>query len=111
MTDPNIPPPERVVHQARNHARSVAPGSKRKGGGLLALMAGGLVVAALALAWFLYAGGRSAAPERTEINLDINVPTPRLPETPHLPERPVLPDVPRPAEPPTVAAPSVEPQA
>lgn len=44
------------------------------------------------------------ATEALEVNLDINVPAPKLPETPRLP------DVPRPAEPPTVTTPSTEPQ-
>ena len=106
MTDPNIPPPERVVHQA-----TINTSPERKGGGgLMAFILGGLIVAVAVIGWFLYSGGRPAAPERPEVNLDINIPAPKLPETPRLPDRPVLPDMPRPAEPPTVAAPSAEPQ-
>jgi len=107
MTDPNIPPPERVVHQTTINTASP---ERKGGGGLMAFILGGLIVAVAVIGWFLYSGGRPAAPERPEVNLDINIPAPKLPETPHLPDRPVLPDVPRPAEPPTVAAPSAEPQ-
>lgn len=102
MTDPNIPPPERVVHQTT--INTAAP--ERKGGGLMAFIVGGLIVAVAVIGWFLYSGGRPAAvPERPEVNLDINVPAPRLPEAPRLP------DVPRPAEPPTVTTPTPEPPA
>lgn len=95
MTDPNAPPPERLVRQ-----NTINIASERKGGGLLAFLVGALVVAAGVMAWFLYTGERPAAPERPEVNLEIKVPTPHLPEAPNLPE------VPRPAQPPTVAAPS-----
>lgn len=73
---------------------------------MMAFILGGLIVAVAVIAWFVYSGGRvPAAPEAPEVNLDINVPAPKLPETPRLP------DVPRPAEPPTVAAPgNPEPQ-
>ena len=106
MTDPNIPPTERVVHQTTINTAS----PERKGGGLMAFILGGLIVAVAVIGWFLYSGGRPAAPERPEVNLDINIPAPKLPEAPRLPDRPVLPDVPRPAEPPTVAATTPEPQ-
>ena len=102
MTDPNIPPPERVVHQTTINTASP---ERKGGGGLMAFILGGLIVAVAVIGWFLYSGGRPAAPERPEVNLDINVPAPKLPEAPRLP------DVPRPAEPPTVIAPSSpEPQ-
>lgn len=106
MTDPNIPPPERVVHQTTINTTT----PERKGGRFLALIVGGLIVAVAVIGWFLYSGGRPAVPETPEVNLDINVPTPKLPDAPRLPERPVLPDVPRPAEPPTVSAPAPEPK-
>ncbi|WEK59321.1 MAG: hypothetical protein P0Y52_07210 [Candidatus Brevundimonas phytovorans] len=105
MTDPNIPPSDgvasdRVVHQT---TINTAP-PQRKGGGALAFIVGGLIVAVAVIGWVLYSDGRPMAPpERPEVNLDINVPAPKLPEAPRLP------DVPRPAEPPTVTAPTPEP--
>ncbi|MGH7026982.1 MAG: hypothetical protein ACREEF_06560 [Brevundimonas sp.] len=107
MTDPNIPPPEHIVHQTTINTTS--PGRK-SGGGILAFVVGGLILAAV-IGWFLYSGGRPAVPEAPEVNLDINIPAPKLPEAPRLPDRPVLPDVPSPAEPPTVTAPTAEPRA
>ena len=107
MTDPNIPPPERVVHQTT--INTTGP-ERKSNGGMLAFIVGGLIVAVAVIGWFLYSGGRPAMPETPEVNLDINVPAPKLPDAPRLPDRPVLPDMPRPAEPPTVTAPTAEPQ-
>jgi len=79
---------------------------------MLAFIVGGLIVAVAVIAWFIYSGGRvPAAPEAPEVNLDINVPAPKLPEAPRLPDRPTLPEVPSPAEPPTVTTPTAEPRA
>ena len=71
----------------------------------LAFIVGGLLVAVAVIAWLVFAGGRAPAPSTPELNVDFNVPTPRLPE---VPDRPAPPDLPRPSEPPQVAAP--EPQ-
>ena len=98
MTDPDVPP-ERVVHQTTINT----PPAPRKGGGAgLAFLVGGLLVAAAVIAWFVFAGGRTPAPEAPNLNVDITVPTPRLPE---VPDRPAPPELPRPSEPPQVAAP------
>ena len=102
MTDPNIPPPERVVHQTT--INTTAP-ERKSNGGMLAFIVGGLIVAVAVIGWFVYSGGQApAVPEAPEVNLDINVPAPKLPEAPRMP------DMPRPAEPPTVTAPAAEPQ-
>ncbi len=106
MTDPNIPPTDRVVHQTT--INTSAP--ERKSGAGLALVVGGLIVAVALIAWFLYSGERPAAPEAPAVNLDINLPAPKLPEAPRVPDRPALPEVPRPVEPPTVTAPAPQPQ-
>ncbi|WP_415287681.1 hypothetical protein RSD66_10600 [Brevundimonas sp. S1H14] len=101
MTDPDIPP-ERVVHQT-----TINNAPARKGGGTgLAFLVGGLLVAVVVIAWLVFAGGRAPVPETPDLNVDITVPTPRLPE---VPDRPAPPELPRPSEPPQVAAP--EPKA
>ena len=105
MTDPNLPPPDRVIHQTTINA---APEPRRGGGMGMAFILGALVVAAAVLAWFVFADGRAPAPETPELNVDINVPAPRLPDTPDLPKLPdrvTPPELPKPAAPPTVVAP------
>lgn len=97
MTDPNLPP-ERVVHQTTINTSSPSP---RKGGGAgLAFVVGGLVVLVAIIAWFVFGSGRVPEPERPNLDVDITVPTPRLPE---VPDRPAPPELPRPSEPPQVA--------
>ncbi|WP_240387223.1 hypothetical protein [Brevundimonas naejangsanensis] len=98
MTDPNIPP-ERVVHQTTINS---APTPRKGGGTGLALIVGGLLVAVAVIAWFVFAGGRPLAPQTPNLNVDIHMPTPRLPE---VPDRPAPQELPRPTEPPSVAAP------
>jgi len=99
MTDPNLPP-ERVVHQTTINTSSPSP---RKGGGAgLAFVVGGLVVLVAIIAWFVFGSGRVPEPERPNLDVDITLPTPRLPE---VPDRPAPPELPRPSEPPQVATP------
>lgn len=99
MTDPNLPP-ERVVHQTTINTSSRPP---RKSGGVgLAFVVGGLVVLVAIIAWFVFGSGRVPEPERPNLDVDITVPTPRLPE---VPDRPAPPELPRPSEPPPVATP------
>lgn len=98
MTDPDIPP-ERVVHQTTINN---APAPRKGGGTGLAFLVGGLLVAVAVIAWLVFAGGRAPVPETPDLNVDITVPTPRLPE---VPDRPAPPELPRPSEPPQVAAP------
>ncbi|RSB45288.1 MULTISPECIES: hypothetical protein [Brevundimonas] len=72
----------------------------------LAFIVGALVVVVAVLAWFLLGRGGPMRPETPNLNVDINVPAPRLPD---VPDRPAPPELPSPTEPPQVAAP--EPKA
>ena len=72
----------------------------------LAFIVGALVVVVAVLAWFLLGRGGPMQPETPNLNVDINVPAPRLPD---VPDRPAPPELPSPTEPPQVAAP--EPKA
>lgn len=102
MTDPNLPP-ERVVHQTTINTAQ----PPRKGGGAgLAFLVGGLLVAVAVIAWFVFAGGRAPAPEASNLDVDISVPAPRMPD---VPDRPAPPELPRPSETPQVTTP--EPKA
>ena len=102
MTDPNLPP-ERVVHQT---TINTSPPPRKGGGAGMAVLVGGLLVAVAVIAWFVFAGGRAPAPETPNLDVDISVPTPRLPD---VPDRPAPPELPRPSEPPQVTTP--EPKA
>jgi hypothetical protein len=68
----------------------------------LAFIVGGLVVLVAIIAWFVFGSGRVPEPERPNLDVDITVPTPRLPE---VPDRPAPPELPRPSESPQVATP------
>ena len=69
------------------------------GGGWLALVIGGLVVAVAIIGFVLWSDG-AAAPDRvTDVDIDLNVPSPRLSDTPVLP----------PVEPPSVPSPTPPP--
>lgn len=104
MTDPNLPPrePERVVH----HTTINTQPERRGGGGFLAFIIGGLVVAVAVIAFFVWRGGApSPTAMPSEVNIDVDLPRPDLPQAPRLPEGPTLPSV----NPPTVPSPSPAP--
>lgn len=100
MTDPNRPVdpqdrPEVVHHTTVNTAP--AP-ERRGGGGVLAFIVGGLVVAALVIGFIVYSnGGFGGQAEDTNVDVDVN-----LPEVPKMPELP-------PIEPPTIPQPNPAP--
>ena len=78
----------------------MAKTSSGAGNAGLAFIVGGLVVVVAIIAWFVFGSGRVPEPERPNLDVDITVPTPRLPE---VPDRPAPPELPRPSEPPQVA--------
>lgn len=61
-----------------------------KRGGVMAFIVGGLVVAVAVIAWALYSG-RTAAPEPPTVDVDVQVPTPRLPDGPPRVDPPPIP--------------------
>lgn len=100
MTDPNLPPrePERVVH----HTTINTEPERKSGGGALAFIIGGLVVAVAIIAFFVWRGSSPApvGPLPNEVSIDVD-----LPEAPRLPDPPTLP----PVNPPTAPSPSPAP--
>lgn len=78
--------------------------SNNSGGGGnagLAFIVGGIVVVLAVVAWFVFARS-GAAPEGRDINVDVNLPRPQLPDAPRLPsvpqvQPPTLPPEPAPA--------------
>jgi len=100
MSDINTPPPpppeERVVHQT---TINTAP-ERKSGGSWLAFLVGGLLVVVALIGWAVYSGQTPVVTEPAEVNVDIDLPRPTMPDTPKLPDRPALPDV----QPPTAEA-------
>jgi hypothetical protein len=103
MTDPSLPPRDRpeVVH----HSTINNPAPARSGGnGWIAFLVGGLVVVAIIIAVVMYSnrGGVVPTPDAGDVNVDVSLPRPDLPDPPKMPD---LPNV----EPPTVSQPAPAP--
>lgn len=93
MTDPDMIPPERpsAVHHT---TINVAPEKSGSGGGA-GLVIGALVVIALIIAAVLFLNNAPSQDSGdTDLDVNIDVPTPSMPE---LPEAPKMPNMPSPA--------------
>lgn len=99
MSDIHTPPPprdDRVVHNT-----TINTTERRSGGSpWVALAVIVLLVVAGLIGWAVYTGQTPVA-EPSEVNVDVDLPRPELPDAPRLPENP-LPDV----QPPTAPAPA-----
>ena len=100
MTDPNMPPPEPVMpppepmHEPpRQTTINVNPERSGGGSGVIGFLVGGLLVVVAIIAAVLYMKGDGAAPGETNLDVNIDIPAPRLPDAPRLPEAPTLPPV------------------
>lgn len=96
MTDPNMIPPERPTERPADvHHTTVNVAPEKSGGGGAGLIIGALVVIALIIAAVLFLNN-APANDAGDTNLDVNidVPTPTMPE---LPDAPKMPDLPGPA--------------
>jgi len=95
MSDINTPPPprdDRVVHNT-----TINTTERRSGGSPWAALAViVLLVVAGLIGWAVYTGQTPTVPE-SEVNVDVDLPRPTLPDAPKMPDNP-LPDV----RPPTV---------
>lgn len=92
MTDPNMIPPERP---AEVHQTTVNVAPERSGGGGAGLIIGALVVIALIIAAVLFLNN-APSQEAGDTNLDVNIDVP-TPSVPDLPEAPKMPELPSPA--------------
>lgn len=102
MTDPNLPPPERVVVEPTHTTVNVQPERKGGGGGVVAFLVIGLLVVVAIIAFVLLNGNRNPIEEAADTNVAVDVNLPDLPDAPTLPEAPSLPQV----EPPSVPGPA-----
>lgn len=90
MSDPNRPidpqdRPEVVHHTTVNTAP--APERRSGGGGVLAFIVGGLVVAALVIGFIVYSnGGFGGQAEDTNVDVDVNLPELPNIEPPSVPQ-------------------------
>ena len=81
------------------------PSGQPSGPGWPVLVIAGLLVALTVAVVALILGGEPPLPYRSPVEVDINLPEPRLPDMPRLPERPIVPPVdPQVAPPSDVAA-------
>jgi len=69
------------------------PSRQRSGPGWPVLVAAGLLVGLTVVIVALILAGNPPQPHRAPVQVDINLPEPRLPDTPRLPERPIVPPV------------------
>lgn len=67
----------------------------------MAFVVGGVVVAVAIIAWFVFAGGVTPSAPDNSVDIDVDLPTPTLPDGPTVPDLPNPP----PVEPPTVPQP------
>lgn len=93
MTDPDRP---EVVH----HTTINNPPRQGGGNSWLGFVIGGLVVIVAIIGFVLWSGGAPSVPDKVaDIDVDVDIPAPRMPDAPTLP----------PVEPPTVPTPAPAP--
>jgi len=98
MTDPAAPPPERpeVVHQTTINTSPARSG----GGSWMAFLVGGLIVVVAIIGFVVWShGGSAPAADARDVNIDVNLPSPKMPDLPSPPH----------IEPPTVPQPNPGP--
>ena len=99
MTDPNVPPPRddrpEVVHNTTINNPSTGD---RGGAGWIGFLVGGLLVVLVIIAIVVFSNGGLNRATDTNVDLDVDLPSPTLPEAPDLPELPAVepPSVPNP---------------
>ena len=93
MTDPNLPPAERVVVEPTHTTVNVQPQKGGGGGGVVAFLVIGLLVVVAIIAFVLLNGGENPIEDRPDTNVAVDINLPDLPEAPSLPqiEPPTLP--------------------
>jgi hypothetical protein len=103
MTDPNLPPTERVVVEPRHTTVNVQPERRGGGGGVVAFLVIGLLVVVAIIAFVLLNGSQNPIEKAADTNVavdvelpDVNLPEPTMPELPQV-EPPSVPG-PAPAE-------------
>lgn len=102
MTDPNTPPPERVIVEPTHTTVNVQPEKSGGGGGVVAFLVIGLLVVVAIIAFVLLNGEGNPIEDAADTNVAVDVNLPDLPDAPTLPEAPSLPQV----EPPSMPGPA-----
>lgn len=102
MTDPNIPPPVEPTPRTEVHHTTINNPPARSGGGSwIGLLVGGLVVVVLIIAFVVFSQGGMSGTKDTNVDIDVDLPRPTLPDAPKAPDLPDMPSV----EPPSVPGP------
>ncbi len=103
MTDPNLPPTDRPVERPAEpvHHTTVNVASEPKSGGGgsgIAFIVGGLLVLVAIIAVVMFMRGSPVdTPAETNLDVDIDVPAPQMPDLPDAPKMPDMPEIPAPA--------------
>lgn len=101
MTDPNIPPSDRPVEPVHHTTINNNAPAERSRGGFLPLLVIGLLVVLAVVAWLLFSNG-AMGDRDTDVDVNIDVPAPSLPDAPKMPDLPQI-------EPPSLPTPSPAP--
>lgn len=104
MTDPNIPPPVEPTPRTEVHHTTINNPPTRSGGSWIGLLVGGLVVVVIIIAFVVFSNGGMSPGKDTNVDINVDLPRPSLPDAPKMPDIPDTPSV----QPPSVASP--EPQ-
>lgn len=107
MTDPNIPPPVEPIPRTEVHHTTINNPPARSGGGSwIGLLVGGLVLVVLVIAFVVFSQGGVSGTKDTNVDIDVDLPRPTLPDGPRVPDLPDMPSI----EPPTVPGPERVPE-
>jgi len=100
MTDPNVPPslePRPEVHNTTINNPPQRSGSSS----WIGLLVGGLVVVVLIIGFVVFTSGGMSPGRDTNVDINVDLPRPTMPDAPKIPDLPDMPSV----EPPSVPQP------
>ena len=98
MTDPNIPEPVEARPEVHN-TTIINPPRRSGGSGWIGLLVGGLVIVLLIIAFVVFTNGGMSGGRDTNVDINVDLPRPTMPEAPKMPALPDVPSVDRPSVP------------
>ena len=90
MTDPNMPPPRDDRPEVVHHTTINNPPASSGGGGSgwIGFLVGGIAVELIIIAVVMFSNGGLNAAKDTNVDVDVDLPTPTLPDAPKMPDLP-----------------------